>query len=81
MEERQVLASLESRWMTTLFASFQDDVNLYLVMEYLPGGDLASLIMKADEGMLEIDEDFVRFYVAEILLALQDLHAAKYVHR
>jgi len=48
-EERNALAFSENNaWVVGLKCSFQDVDNLYLVMEYLPGGDLMSLLMKKD---------------------------------
>lgn len=48
-EERNVLAVSEKNpWIVNLKCSFQDTDNLYLVMEYLPGGDLMNLLMKKD---------------------------------
>ena len=69
------------KWITSLYAAFQDEVNLYLVMDYVPGGDLASILLLADEGKITIDEEFAKFYVAETLLALEELHGLNYVHR
>ena len=50
---------------------------LYLVMEFLPGGDLMSLLMKHDT----LPEDVAQFYVAEISLALQSIHQLGFIHR
>ena len=48
-EERNVLAISENNpWVVGLKCSFQDTENLYLVMEYLPGGDLMNLLIKKD---------------------------------
>jgi serine/threonine kinase 38 len=48
-EERNILAnSKRNPWVVDLKCSFQDSDNLYLVMEYLPGGDLMNLLMKKD---------------------------------
>jgi serine/threonine kinase 38 len=48
-EERNVLANSGTNpWVVALKCSFQDADNLYLVMEYLPGGDLMNLLMKKD---------------------------------
>lgn len=48
-EERNVLANSEkSPWIVKLKCSFQDPDNLYLVMQYLPGGDLMNLLIKKD---------------------------------
>ena len=48
--ERDVLATAEddNRWLTVLHYSFSDETHLYMVMEYLPGGDLMSLLMRED---------------------------------
>lgn len=82
MEERQILsAAVDSKWIVTLHAAFQDEQNLYLIMDFIPGGDLSSLLMRADEGEVELNEDAARFYIAEIVLALEDLHRLDYVHR
>ncbi|KAF8406405.1 hypothetical protein HHK36_008492 [Tetracentron sinense] len=59
------------------FYSFSCRDNLYLVMEYLNGGDLYSLLRKV--GCLE--EDVARIYIAELVLALEYLHSQGIVHR
>jgi serine/threonine protein kinase len=53
------------------YYSFTSKENLYIVMEYLNGGDLYSLLHK----MGALDEDFVRIYIAETVLALEYCHA------
>jgi serine/threonine protein kinase len=60
-----------------LHFSFQDDKNLYLVMEYLPGGDLMTILMKYDI----LSEEQTRFYIAETALAIWSVHQLNYVHR
>lgn len=66
--------------MFTVHSSFQmqDDQQLYLVMEFHPGGDLLSLLDRYDGTF---SEDMARFYLAEITLAIHDLHSMGYVHR
>nr|KAJ3420367.1 hypothetical protein HK105_005752 [Polyrhizophydium stewartii] len=79
MEERNALVfSQQSEWITTLYAAFQDDDNLYLVMEYVSGGSLRSLLNNRETSM---DEAEARFYVAEMILALEVLHRYSYIHR
>ncbi|KAF9318271.1 hypothetical protein BG003_011581 [Podila horticola] len=105
MEERQVLA-INSEWFPKLYAAFQDEVNLYLVMEYAPGGDLYSILDKkqdelnkaqegdsalnesdndddgsSDEEDTTLSEDEIRFYIAELILAVAELHKNNYIHR
>lgn len=46
--ERDVLVKSNSPWIVQLHYSFQDPTNLYLIMEFLPGGDLMSMLIKYD---------------------------------
>lgn len=64
-------------WITKLQYAFQDRENLYLVMEYLPGGDLLGLMIRHGA----FDEELAKFYLAEIALALNALHSMGFVHR
>ena len=75
--ERDILTESENSWIVTLHYSFQDYRNLYMVMEYLPGGDLMGLLMKEDT----FSEDATRFYISELILAVSSVHALGYIHR
>ena len=80
-EERNVMVKgKECEWITTLMAAFQDATNLYLVMEYIPGGDLINLLENDIFHDMNI-EDVVRFYGAEILMAIEELHNMNFIHR
>ncbi|CAN4122676.1 unnamed protein product [Withania somnifera] len=75
--ERNLLVEVDSRCIVKLFYSFQDSNFLYLIMEYLPGGDIMTLLMREDV----LSEDVARFYIAESILAIQSIHQHNYVHR
>lgn len=77
--ERNALAASASAnpWVVQLHFSFQDDEHLYLVMDFCPGGDLMSLLIKEDT----LPEDVVRVYAAEAAMALASVHALGYIHR
>lgn len=77
MAERDILAEADNDWIVKLFCSFQDNENLYFILEYIPGGDLLTLLTKKNY----FDEDDARFYTAEISLALQFVHDMKFIHR
>ncbi len=51
---------IKSEWVPELYFSFQDEVYFYLVMEYLPGGDLMNLFIKKDI----LPESHAKFYMA-----------------
>nr|GLL21071.1 probable serine/threonine protein kinase IRE [Ipomoea trifida] len=77
LAERDILISVRNPFVVRFFYSFTCRDNLYLVMEYLNGGDLFSLLRNL--GCL--DEDMVRVYIAEIVLALEYLHSLNIIHR
>ncbi|XP_075451594.1 serine/threonine-protein kinase MRCK alpha isoform X5 [Ascaphus truei] len=77
-EERDVLVNGDSQWITTLHYAFQDDNYLYLVMDYYVGGDLLTLLSKFED---RLPEDMARFYLAEMVLAIDSVHQLHYVHR
>eukprot|EP01097_Dermamoeba_algensis_P008828 TRINITY_DN603_c0_g4_i1.p1 TRINITY_DN603_c0_g4~~TRINITY_DN603_c0_g4_i1.p1 ORF type:complete len:543 (+),score=136.16 TRINITY_DN603_c0_g4_i1:95-1630(+) len=80
--ERNVLADVNyyynrNPWVVSLYYSFQDENYLYLVMEYVPGGDMMNLLIKEDK----FSESMTRFYIAEIVLAIEAVHQMEYIHR
>ncbi|KAK4536426.1 hypothetical protein CDCA_CDCA08G2451 [Cyanidium caldarium] len=75
--ERDILAGMQNPFVVRFIWSFESAKKLFLVMEFLAGGDLYSLL--SNLGFL--DEGVARQYVAEIVLALEYLHRAGIVHR
>lgn len=75
--ERNALALTHSPYCVHLFYSLQTLSNVYLVMEYMVGGDLKSLL--GVYGYME--ESMAAFYTAEVCLALEYLHSHGIVHR
>jgi serine/threonine protein kinase len=76
--ERDVLAaSSRSRWIVPLLESFQDRTNLYLVMEFMVGGDFLGLLIRWDK----LEERHARFYIAEMVLCVEEAHRLGYIHR
>ncbi|KAH9808025.1 hypothetical protein DFH28DRAFT_936840 [Melampsora americana] len=71
------LASSSSKWIVRLLYSFQDLDNLYLVMEYMIGGDMLNLLIEKDK----FSERMAKFYIAEMVLAIEEAHRLGYIHR
>jgi serine/threonine protein kinase len=79
MEERLILSNENEEWLPSLYASFQDEKNLYLVMEYAPGGDLQGLLER--RSFQPFSEQEAIFYCAELILAVERVHQLGYMHR
>lgn len=69
--ERAILGDVSGHpYITNLLASFSDRDFLYLLLDYVPGGELFSYLRK----FRRFDENMARFYAAEIVLVLEYLH-------
>ena len=75
--ERMILTQLDSPFVVKMYYSFQSKNNLYLVMEYLNGGDCGALLKSV--GCLE--EKWTKQYICEIILGLEFLHSRGIIHR
>lgn len=75
--ERDILAESDSPWVVKLYTTFQDADFLYMLMEFLPGGDLMTMLIKYEI----FSEDITRFYIAEIVLAIEAVHKYGFIHR
>lgn len=75
--ERHVLVAANHPFVCQLCYAFQSKEFLYLVMEFLPGGDLMSLLIQRDT----LSEADARFYVAEMVVAIDTIHKLGFIHR
>ncbi|RYN59689.1 Serine/threonine-protein kinase [Alternaria tenuissima] len=72
-----LVASENSRWVVPLISAFQDNNNLYLVMEYMVGGDFLGLLLREDI----LDENVAKWYLAEMILCIEEAHKMNWIHR
>uniref|UniRef100_A0A5B6ZY87 non-specific serine/threonine protein kinase n=1 Tax=Davidia involucrata TaxID=16924 RepID=A0A5B6ZY87_DAVIN len=77
--EREILQSLDHPFLPTLYTHFETEKFSCLVMEFCPGGDLHTLRQR--QPGKHFSEQAVKFYVAEVLLALEYLHMLGIVYR
>ncbi|KAG9290589.1 hypothetical protein G9A89_020959 [Geosiphon pyriformis] len=75
--EKQILSQVHHPFIVNLFCTFQDDRNLYMLLEYVIGGELFSHLRKAGR----FSNDVTRFYAAEIILAIEYLHSKDIIYR
>ncbi|CCI49965.1 unnamed protein product [Albugo candida] len=92
LTERKVMTRLRHPFIVRFYCSFRDSQSLYLVMELCLGGNLLSFIRKHNREKLRENEDkgiqdsaccleSTRFYMAELVIAIEYLHSKKVVHR
>uniref|UniRef100_A0A0E0BED1 non-specific serine/threonine protein kinase n=1 Tax=Oryza glumipatula TaxID=40148 RepID=A0A0E0BED1_9ORYZ len=70
--ERQILDLLDHPFLPTLYASFQTKTHICLITDYCPGGEL--FVLLDNQPLKVLHEDAVRFYAAEVVVALEYLH-------
>ncbi|KAG5846699.1 hypothetical protein ANANG_G00117740 [Anguilla anguilla] len=75
--ERDILAEADNEWVVRLYYSFQDKDSLYFVMDYIPGGDMMSLLIRL--GIFP--EELAQFYIAELTCAVESVHKMGFIHR
>ncbi|RCH79277.1 camp-dependent protein kinase catalytic subunit [Rhizopus stolonifer] len=75
--EPTILREISHPFLVTLWDAFQDDTHLFMVMDYVPGGELFSMLRKEKK----FSEQTAKFYAAEVLLALAYLHENGIVYR
>ncbi|KAE8038941.1 hypothetical protein FH972_011403 [Carpinus fangiana] len=77
--EREILDKLDHPFLPALYASFQTKTHVCLITDYCPGGELFMLLDRQPTKVLK--EDAVRFYAAEVVIALEYLHCQGIIYR
>ncbi|TBU65995.1 cAMP dependent protein kinase [Dichomitus squalens] len=75
--ERYILSRVRHPFIVDLYATFQDSLNVYMLMSYVPGGELFTHLRRAKR----FTADVTRFYLATIVLALKYLHSFNIIYR
>ncbi|KAF9001933.1 kinase-like domain-containing protein [Cyathus striatus] len=75
--ERYILSRVHHPFVVDLFSTFQDSLNIYMLMSYVPGGELFTHLRRAQR----FTPDVTRFYLATIILALKYLHSFNIIYR
>nr|AML79541.1 putative LOV domain-containing protein [Hedwigia ciliata] len=77
--ERDILALMDHPFLPTLYANFQTQTHICLVTDFCPGGELFLLLERQPRKVFT--EDAVRFFAAEVVIALEYLHCVGVVYR
>nr|AML79505.1 putative LOV domain-containing protein [Phacelia campanularia] len=77
--EREILDMLDHPFLPALYASFQTPTHICLITDYYSGGELFMLLDRQPSKVLK--EDAVRFYAAQVIVALEYLHCQGIIYR
>ena len=75
--EKEILSKLHNNFIVNMYYAFQDKDNLYLVMDYLKGGDLRFHLTRH----IKFSEEQSRFFICNIITALEYIHSKNIIHR
>jgi serine/threonine protein kinase len=76
-DERKLLSRLKNPFIVTPYHTYQDERNLYMIMEYIQGGEIGSKLHR-DETF---SNDLARFYIAQLVMVLQYMHTEHVIYR
>ena len=77
--EKEIQRKIDHRFVTKLYYAFQTFEYLYMITDYYPGGDMRTIINQQPNQRLT--EDHARIYLAELILAIEEVHRNGIVHR
>ncbi|KAG6853513.1 cAMP-dependent protein kinase catalytic subunit [Blastosporella zonata] len=75
--EQHMLEAVQHPFIINLWGCFQDATNLYMVMDFVPGGELFTLLRRSNR----FPDPVAKFYAAEVALALNHLHGLDIIYR
>ena len=79
MSEKNILSKINHPFIVNMHFSFQDYDNLYLIMDYLSGGDLRYHLSHRKASLF--NENQTKFFLSNIIIALEYIHSKKIIHR
>ena len=75
--ERNIMKDLYFPFISNLYCTFQDSLNIYFVFDYFCGGDLRYYLIKG----IKFTENQIKFVLGCIILSLEYIHSKKVIHR
>ncbi|KAI9300328.1 kinase-like domain-containing protein [Cunninghamella echinulata] len=75
--EKHILESVAHPFLVNMWGTFQDDSNLYMVLDYIAGGEMFSLLRRSQR----FPDHVAKFYAGEVLLAIEYLHSKDIIYR
>lgn len=77
INEKKITSCVSCPFIASFMSSFKDNSNLYIVLEYVPGGEMFKHLVKQNK----FTENQSRFYCGQVILAIEYLHSLDIIHR
>lgn len=77
INEKKISSSVNFPFIAAFVASFKDTTNLYIVLEFVPGGEMFKHLVRLNR----FGEWQAKFYCAQVVLAIEYLHSLDIIHR
>ena len=77
ISEKKILSNLHHPFLSNLHFSFQDKEYLYLILDFLPGGDLRFYLHKR----ISFSENQIKFFISNLIISLNYIHSMNIIHR
>ncbi|RKP09664.1 kinase-like domain-containing protein [Thamnocephalis sphaerospora] len=81
VNEKSILEQTRHPFLVNLLATFQDSVNLYMIMEYVVGGEMFTYLRKFQASRARFPNHVAKFYAAQVVLAFDYLHSLDVIYR
>ncbi|KAI8977581.1 kinase-like domain-containing protein [Mycotypha africana] len=75
--EKHILEAVAHPFIVNMWGTFQDSNNLYIIQDYIPGGELFSILRRSQR----FPDHVAKFYAAEVILAIEYLHSKDMIYR
>ncbi|KAI8973883.1 kinase-like domain-containing protein [Pilobolus umbonatus] len=75
--EKHILEAVAHPFLVNMWGTFQDNVSLFMVMDYVPGGELFSVLRRSQR----FPDHVAKFYAAEVILAIEYMHSKNVIYR
>ncbi|CAO3613710.1 unnamed protein product [Cunninghamella blakesleeana] len=75
--EKHILESVAHPFLVNMWGTFQDTINLYMVLDYVCGGEMFSILRRSQR----FPDHVAKFYAGEVVLAIEYLHSKDIIYR
>ena len=81
VDEKNMMLAVDHDFILRLYTTYADEKRLYMLLEFVQGGELLSVLKKKEKKKSSLKQAEVQFYAGSVLLALEHVHSRSIVYR